>query len=319
MSAAPTSDRAAGGGAGGGAEREAERAAECARKPILIAGPTASGKSALALRLAERLGGAVINADTMQVYAEWRVLTARPSREDAARAPHLLYGHVPVSAPYSTGAWLREAAAALETCRREGWRPIFAGGSGLLFTALTEGLAELPPVRPETRAAATARLEALGRERFAAALAARDPATAAAIDLANPMRLLRAWETLEETGEGLAAHWARTAPPLLPAETCATRLLVPDRERLRTRIADRFDAMLAEGALEETAAAMALDPPPTAQAWMAHGARALAAHLRGEISLEAARETAVLDTRRYAKRQATWARGRMGAWRARPV
>lgn len=303
MSAAPTSDQTA----------------DRARKPILIAGPTASGKSALALRLAERLGGAVINADAMQVYAEWRVLTARPTREDEARAPHLLYGHVPVSAPYSAGAWLRDAAAALETCRREGWRPIFVGGSGLLFAALTEGLAELPPVRPETRAAATARLAALGRERFAAELAARDPATAAAIDRANPMRLLRAWETLEETGEGLAAHWARTAPPLLPAEACATRLLAPDRERLRARIARRFDAMLADGALEETRAAMALDPAPTAQAWMAHGARALAAHLRGEIALEAAREAAVLDTRRYAKRQGTWARGRLSGWRARKV
>ena len=286
-------------------------------RPLLIAGPTASGKSALALEIAERVGGAVVNADALQVYAEWRVLTARPGAAETARAPHHLYGHVPGRAPYSVGAWLRDAEAVLARLRDAGRRPVIVGGTGLYFTALTEGLTALPPVAPEIRAAAEARLARLGREGFADEVARRDPDTAARIDRANPARLLRAWETLEQTGEGLAAHWARTPPPLLPLDACETRLVLPDRAALYTRCDARFDAMLAEGALAEVARARAADPPLSAQAWAALGARALAAHLDGRLTLAEAAAAAKRATRNYAKRQLTWARGRMGRWAGR--
>ena len=282
--------------------------------PVLIAGPTASGKSALALAIAEESGGAVINADALQVYAEWRVLTARPSAEEEGRVPHHLYGHVPGAAPWSVGAWLREVAALLPRLRAEGRRPVIVGGTGLYFTALTKGLTALPPVTPVIRAEAEARLAALGRDAFAAELARRDPETAARIDAANPARLLRAWETLAQTGEGLATHWARTPPPLLPLSVCETRLVAPDRETLYARCDARFDAMLADGGLDEVRAARAADPPLTPQAWNALGARELAAHLDGATTLEAAAAAARRATRNYAKRQLTWARGRMARW-----
>ncbi len=285
-----------------------------ARRPLLIAGPTASGKSARALEAAERDRGAVVNADALQIYADWRVLTARPDEADEARAPHRLYGIVSGVRPFSVGDWLRAAAGVLDDLRAADLRPIFVGGTGLYFAALTEGLTELPPVSPAIRAAAEARLSALGREGFAAEIARRDPETAARIDRANPVRLLRAWETLEQTGEGLAAHWARTPPPLLPLASCETRLLTPARETLYARCDARFDAMLAAGALDEVRAAAAADPPLSPQAWNALGARDLAAALRGETSLEDAVAAAKRATRNYAKRQLTWARGRMARW-----
>lgn len=285
------------------------------RRPILIFGPTASGKSALALALAERLGGVVINADSLQVYAPWRLLTARPSAADEARAPHRLYGHVPATEAYSTGRWLREATAALAQARAEGATPIVVGGSGLLFAALTEGLADIPETPPEIRAATEARLAAGGLPALAEALRARDPATHAGLDLCNPRRVARAWEVLETTGEGLAALQSRTPAPAVPLRDARAVRLTPDRAALASRIAARFDAMLEGGALEEARAAMAL-AAPAPQALKPLGAAELMAHLRGEMTLEAARDRAVAATRRYARRQFGWGRNRMAAWPA---
>ncbi|MEM1313209.1 MAG: tRNA (adenosine(37)-N6)-dimethylallyltransferase MiaA [Pseudomonadota bacterium] len=283
------------------------------RRPVLIAGPTASGKSALALALAEALDGVVINADALQVYDGWRVLTARPSPEEEARAPHRLYGHVPVTAGHSTGAWLREGRAALEAARGAGLRPLIVGGSGLLFAALTEGLAEIPATPPEIRARGEARLAAEGLPALAAELTARDPRTAAGLDLANPRRVQRAWEVLEATGRPLSEWQADAAPPTLPPGAFRALRLDPPRDRLAERIARRFDLMLAGGALEEARAALDwIDPAPQALAPL--GAAELMAHLRGALSLEEARARAVAATRRYAKRQRTWARNRMADW-----
>ena len=275
-----------------------------AGRPVLIAGPTASGKSALTLDLAERQGRTVVNADALQVHGAFRVLTARPSPGDEARAPHALYGHVAWGARYSVGDWLR----ALPPLLAERPAPVIAGGTGLFLSALTEGLAEVPPVPPELRAEGAA----LGTDAMRRAL---DPETAARIDLANPARVRRAWEVLRATGRGLARWQDETPPPLLPLrEAEAVRLDAP-KAWLDPRIEARFDAMLAGGALEEV---RALLPrwDPEAQAAQAIGAPELAAHLRGEMTLAEARARALVATRRYAKRQRTWFRARMGAWRA---
>ncbi len=287
-------------------------AAPGAARPILIAGPTASGKSALALALAERLGGCVINADALQVYDGWRILTARPSEADEARAPHRLYGHIPVTASHSVGAWLRDARDALGECAERGWRPIIVGGTGLCFRVLTEGLAEIPPPCPRVRTEAAALLAELGRTEFAARLRARDPATMASLDAANPARLLRAWETLETTGQGLAAWHARTPAPLLPLDRCAAFSLLPDRAALYARCDARFAAMLRAGALDEARAVAARGPSPAAL--KALGARELIAHIAGEMSLEDAAQRARIATRNYAKRQMTWLRNQMISW-----
>lgn len=284
-------------------------------RPVLIAGPTASGKSALALRIAAAQGRTVVNADALQVHAAWRVLTARPGAADLAAAPHALYGHVQCGQDYSVGHWLREVAPLLAARPA----PVIVGGTGLYLTALTRGLAVIPPVPPEIRAEADARLRAEGA---AALLAELDPETAARIDRRNPARIQRAWEVLAATGRGLAAWQAETGPPLLP-ETGATCWLVDPGPALATRIADRFAAMLAEGALDEVRAALPRWPGPDsgfpAPPWTrAIGAAELIAHLRGHISLDQAQADAITATRRYAKRQRTWFRGRMAGWQAPP-
>lgn len=273
---------------------------------MLIAGPTASGKSALALAIAERDGGVVVNADASQVFANWRVLTARPGPEDEARAPHRLFGHVPGDAAYSVGHWLRELAPLLG-----GARPIIVGGTGLYFTALTEGLAEIP----ETPAAVRAEADALRlRGDLAALLADLDPETLARIDRRNPMRVQRAWEVQRATGRGLAAWQDDTPPPLLPLARAQPLLIDAEKEWLNARIARRFDAMLAGGALEEARANLATWDPALPSA-RAIGAPELIAHLRGETTLDAARRAATIATRQYAKRQRTWFRARMKDWR----
>ncbi|MGM0585010.1 MAG: tRNA (adenosine(37)-N6)-dimethylallyltransferase MiaA [Pseudomonadota bacterium] len=282
--------------------------------PILIAGPTASGKSGLALALAERLGGVVINADALQVYDGWRVLTARPSQEETARAPHRLYGHVPMGEGHSAGRWLREARAEIAAARGAGRVPILVGGTGLYFTALTEGLAEIPETPAQVRAQAEARLAREGLAAMVEALRRRDPETHARIDLANPRRVLRAWEALETAGRGLAEMQDATPPPVLPLREARAVRLMPERAALYAGIARRFDMMLEEGALEEARAAMAAEASP--QALKALGAAELMAHLRGGMSLDEARERAVQATRRYAKRQLSWARNRLSAWPA---
>lgn len=274
--------------------------------PVLIAGPTASGKSALALRIAQRLGGAIINADSMQVYAGWRILTARPSPEDETRAPHHLYGHVAQDADYSVGHWLRDITPLLEA----GPRPIIVGGTGLYFTALTEGLAEIPPTPPSVRAKADA-LRLGGK--LDEMIEALDSATHARVDLQNPMRVQRAWEVQRATSRGLADWQDATAPPLLPLADCHALLLDADRDWLNARIARRFDSMLAAGALDEVRANMTAMQTGRLSA-KAIGAPELAAHLRGEMSLSEATEAAAIATRQFAKRQRTWFRARMKNW-----
>jgi len=284
-------------------------------RPILIAGPTASGKSALAITLAQRFGGAVINADSQQVYSGWRILTARPSAQEESLAPHHLYGHVAPDAEYSVGAWLSDVAQALRDCAASGLVPIITGGTGLYFRALTQGLAPIPPIPPETRAAAEAALERLGLASFAAALEARDPETAETLDRSNPARLLRAWEVLEATDTGLASWHRETPAPLLPLEAVRAFALAPDRDWLYARCEARFDAMVAEGVLDEARIMRRLSLDPGLPAMKAVGAPELFAHLNGEITLAEAIINAKTATRRYAKRQLTWARNQMFQWR----
>ncbi|MBY8975530.1 tRNA (adenosine(37)-N6)-dimethylallyltransferase MiaA [Rhodobacteraceae bacterium NNCM2] len=287
----------------------------CVVDAILIAGPTASGKSALALELARQHGGAIINADSQQVFRDWRVLTARPSVEDEAAAPHYLYGHLPLDAEYSVGHWLRELVPVLEACRTRGEMPIITGGTGLFFKALTEGLAPIPLTPPETRLRGEALLEELGLAAFAADLARRDPRSAAATDMENPMRVLRAWEVLETTGKGIADWRAETPPPLLPLDRCDARLVLPEREALYARCDARFDKMIAGGALEEATRVREMALPPSAPGLKALGAAELLAYLDGELALEEAAERAKTATRRYAKRQLTWGRNQMSRWK----
>ena len=274
--------------------------------PVLIAGPTASGKSALALEIAETRGGVIVNADAIQVYDNWRVLTARPSPAEEARAPHRLYGHVAHDAAYSVGDWLREVAGILQGEAR----PIVVGGTGLYFTALTEGLAEIPATPSEVRAEATARLEAGG---LAALLADLDDETLSRIDQMNPMRVQRAWEVQRATGRGIAAWQDDTPPPLLPPEACARLVVDAPKDWLNPRIERRFDQMLEAGALDEARANLPGWNPAHLSA-KAIGAPELIAHLNGEISLAQAREAAIVGTRQFAKRQRTWFRARMKGW-----
>ncbi len=274
-------------------------------RPVLIAGPTASGKSALALAIAETGGGRILNADAMQVFADWRVLTARPTRAEEARAVHALYGHVAWERAYSVGDWLRDAEPLLT-----GPRPIIVGGTGLNFRALTEGLARIPPIPPQVRAEAADRLAAVGLEALGRDLAGD---VRAAIDLANPMRVLRAWEVARATGRSIRDWQADTPPPLLPRAACTALLVEAPTDWLDARIARRFAAMLAGGALEEARAVLPRWDPAL-NAAQAIGAPELVAHLRGETSLAEARAAATLASRRYAKRQRTWFRARMRDW-----
>lgn len=272
---------------------------------MLIAGPTASGKSALALELAARDGRVIVNADALQVYDCWRVLSARPSLADEAVAAHALYGHVARDQAYSVGHWLREVRAFL------GRPVVIVGGTGLYFSALTEGLSEIPATPAEMRALADRRL---ADEGIAALLAELDAGTLARIDRLNPARVQRAWEVQASTGRGLAAWQDATGPALLPLAEAEALVIRPDVAWLDARIARRFAAMLAEGALDEVRAALPFWQP--GQPWAkAIGAPELVAHLHGEISLAEAAEAATLASRQYAKRQRTWFRSRMKHWR----
>lgn len=274
--------------------------------PVLVAGPTASGKSALAMDIAARDGRVVVNADALQVYARWRVLTARPSVADEATLPHALYGHVGREHPYSVGEWLREVAPLLS-------RPVVVvGGTGLYLSALTEGLADIPPTPPEVRALADRRR---AEEGFGALLAELDAETAARIDRQNPARVQRAWEVLAATGRGLALWQDSTGAPLLPLTGAEALVIRPDVDWLNARIDTRFDQMMTAGALEEVAAELPHWDPALPSA-RAIGAPELVAHLRGTLALADAVAAAKLASRQYAKRQRTWFRSRMGAWRS---
>ncbi|GIT91971.1 tRNA dimethylallyltransferase [Jannaschia pagri] len=271
----------------------------------MIAGPTASGKSALALAIARRGGGQIVNADALQVFADWQVLTARPPVEETSQAPHALYGHVDWARNYSVGDWLREVAGLPKDLR-----PIIVGGTGLYFRALTEGLAEIPPTPPEVRREATDRLE---RDGLAALVDELDAEVRDTIDTANHMRVLRAWEVARATGRSIRRWQAETPPPLFPLAACCPIVLDAPKAWLSPRIERRFDLMLSQGALDEAEAVLP-KWDPTRNAAQAIGAPELIAHLRGEISLDTARDRAIVATQQYAKRQRTWFRARMKDW-----
>ena len=277
-------------------------------KAVLIAGPTASGKSALALELALATGGVVINADSMQVYRDLRIITARPTRADEALVPHRLYGHVDAAVNFSAGAWVNDAATALEEARTEGRLPIFIGGTGLYFKALTAGLSVVPPIPAEVREDVRARLERNGVEALHAELAARDPRAAERLNLRDRTRIARALEVVEATGRSLLDWHQEGQPPLLPQDSFRAVFLAPEREELYARIDARFDAMLGAGALREVERLAARGLDPLLPAMKAHGVPALIRHLRGELSLEEAATIGRADTRHYAKRQFTWFR-----------
>ena len=271
-------------------------------RPVLIAGPTASGKSALALAIAQSQGGVIVNADASQVYDCWRVITARPSTQDEAAAPHALYGHVPWDAPYSAGTWLREVLELMNGPERV----ILVGGTGLYFAALTEGLAQIPEIRPDIRAQGD-------QMALQDMLVALDPETRGRIDMANPARVQRAWEVQRSTGRGLAEWQDDTPAPALPISQAASFVMDAPKEWLTPRIEKRFSQMLAQGALDEVAA-MAPLFDPTRPAFRAIGVPELTAHLRGEMTLEAAETRVTIATRQYAKRQRTWLRKHCAAW-----
>ena len=272
-----------------------------ANKPVLIAGPTASGKSSLALAIAESQGGIVVNADALQVFDCWRLLSARPDRSEIARAPHALYGHVPYTAPYSTGHWLREVTPLLD-----GPRPIIVGGTGLNFTALTEGLADIPATPDHIR-------DQANTQPVQDMLDALDENTRSRIDTANPARIRRAWEVLTNTGKQIAAWQDETPPPTLALKDTTAIVLNSPKDWLNDRITRRFDMMLEQGALEEVKA-LQHDWDPDRPSAKAIGGPELMAYLNGELTLTEARERSIIASRQYAKRQRTWFKARMKAW-----
>src|ERR1700726_5012586 len=277
-------------------------------KAVLIAGPTASGKSALAFELAQKTGGVIINTDSMQVYRDLRSITARPTPEEEAQVPHRLYGHVDAAVNFSAGSWVADAAKVLAEARAQNHLPVFVGGSGLYFKALTRGLSAVPPIPPEIRDGVRARLERDGVEALHAELRQRDPASAERLKPRDRTRIARALEVVEATGRSLT-DWHRDGlPPLLPPGEFSALFLAPDRDRLYARIDARFDAMLKAGALEEAAALAARHLDPLLPSMKAHGVPALIRHLNGEITLEEAAGIGRADTRHYAKRQFTWFR-----------
>jgi tRNA dimethylallyltransferase len=270
--------------------------------PVLIAGPTGSGKSALALQIAQSQGGLIINADALQVFAGWPILSAQPGPTDLARADHALYGHMAFDADYSVGHWLRQVKPLLTgPCR-----PIIVGGTGLYFRALTEGLVDIPATPPQTRQYAD-------RLSLAELRDGLDTATLSALDIQNRARVQRAWEVQHSTGRSMLAWQAETPAPLLPLAAATALVLRPQVDWLNARIERRFDAMLAAGALLE-AQAMRPDWNPAHLSAKTIGAAQLVSYLNGEMTLQQARDSAVIASRQYAKRQRTWARARMQGW-----
>ena len=280
---------------------------------LLVMGPTASGKSALALALAARIGGEIVNADSMQVYRDFRILTARPSEAEEALAPHHLYGQVDAADLYSTGRWLSDALAAIAAIEARGRTPILVGGTGLYFMALTVGLADIPAADPELRAALRERLAQRGAPALHEELASVDAVTAARLEPNDAPRILRALEVFETTGESITALHAKTKPALARDQWRGVAL-TPDRAHLYAAINARFENMLQSGALDEVRVFAARELRPALPAMKAHGAPALMAHLRGEISRAEAAEIGKRDTRRYAKRQFTWIANQMPNW-----
>jgi tRNA dimethylallyltransferase len=278
---------------------------------ILLAGPTTSGKSALALTLAEAFGGTIINADSMQVYRDLRIITARPSVADEARMPHLLYGHVDAGENYSVGRWCVDAQAAIAQTRSAGRLPILVGGTGLYFKTLMQGLAAVPPIPADIRASVRDRLAADGVAPLYAELQQRDPMTAARLMPGDRSRITRALEVVLATGRSLSDWHSEGMPPSIDASRAAKFFLDVERAELARRIDARFDAMLAGGALDEVGALARRGLDATLPAMKAHGVPWLIRHLKGEVSLDEAAEGGKRDTRHYTKRQATWFRNQL--------
>ncbi len=279
----------------------------------LIAGPTASGKSALALRLAEHAGAEIVNADSMQLYRDLPILSARPSPEDKARAPHHLFGTVDAADGWSVGRWLRAATEVICQIDARGRPAIVVGGTGLYFSALTKGLADIPAVPTEIRREVTTDYDRLGEAAFRERLAAHDPMSAERIEAGDRQRLIRAWAVYAATGKALS-DWRETGKPTLAPGTWRGVALEPPRETLNARCDTRLRQMVEAGVLAEVAALAARDLAADLPALKAVGVREFIAHLRGETSLEAALDAAQRETRRYAKRQMTWMRGQMADW-----
>lgn len=281
---------------------------DMARPVLVIGGPTATGKSALAMAFAEQLGGEIINADSMQVYRGLPILTAQPDSVSQARVPHRLYGVLDLDQRCSAGRWRSLAIAAIAAAQGRGKVPIVVGGTGLYLRALMTGLAEIPDTPPELRASLAARLEAIGAPAFHGELAGRDPEMAARLQPSDRQRLIRAAEVLESTGRSLA-EWQRQTKPTLAGETplrfCRV-LVAPPREALYAACDDRFRAMLEKGALIEAQDMAARGLDPTLPGMKALGLPALLSHLRGEMPLDEAIRQAQSATRHYAKRQVTW-------------
>jgi tRNA dimethylallyltransferase len=283
-------------------------------KAVLIAGPTASGKSAAASNLAASLRGTVINADSMQVYRELAILTARPAAADMARAPHRLYGIVSANEVYSVGRWLEDAACAIGEAEGEGRVPILVGGTGLYFKALIEGLAPVPDVPPEIREYWRDQAEKVGTEGLYRELSVRDPAMAARLRPTDPQRIVRALEVIDATSVSLSEWQGERAAPVLAPEAVLKLVIAPEREALYAATDARFDSMIEQGAIEEVRALLALGLDPGLPAMRAHGVRELAAYLSGMSSRAEAIAKAKTETRRYAKRQMTWLRRFMKDW-----
>jgi tRNA dimethylallyltransferase len=283
-------------------------------KAVLIAGPTASGKSAAALALAERFGGTVINADSMQVYRELRVLTARPSESEEARAPHRLYGTVSAAQAYSVGNWLADVAHALAEAWGEGRMPILVGGTGLYFKALTEGFAPVPDIPAEVRTYWREQAEKIDRDALHAALGARDPTMATRLSPADPQRIVRALEVIDATGVSLAEWQGGNAAPLLALSHVVRLVVAPERETVYAAIDTRFGRMIEQGAVDEVRNLLKVNLDEGLPAMRAHGVRELGAYLSGATSLDDAVTKAKTKSRRYAKRQMTWARHFMADW-----
>lgn len=283
--------------------------------PILIAGPTASGKSALALALAERLGGTVINADAMQVYRELRILTARPSEADERRAPHRLYGHVPGAQAYSAARYAAEAREAIAAAQEKGSVPIVVGGTGLYFKALIDGLSPIPQIPEAIRARWRARAGEEGAAALHAVLADRDPVMAARLNPTDPQRIVRALEVLEATGVSLARWQEKPGEPAVRVEAAHAIAISHDREELCRRCDARFEAMLAQGAIEEVRALLQLGLDPCLPVMRALGVEPLAGLIAGRMSLEEASAAAKAETKRYVKRQQTWMSRNMITWK----
>ena len=286
------------------------------RCAILIAGPTASGKSALAISLAERHGGVVINADSMQVYRELRILTARPTPQDEARVPHKLFGFVPAGEAYSVGRYVVDVAAAIAEAERDGLLPILVGGTGLYFKALLEGLSPIPSIPADVRARWREHAEASGAEALHRVLAERDPEMASRLKSGDTQRVVRALEVLEATGRSLAEWQRLPGQGVLSEDETERMVILPDRAELYRRIDARFDAMMQAGVMDEVAALRTLDLAPDLPVMTAHGVPALTAALAGKMDLDEAIAAAKADTRHYAKRQFTWLRRNMIAWKS---